>query len=97
MASSSSGVPTDTQSNISPDPHQIVVRAERVQNSLVSNTSTATDDPHFTHLLVLRGVGALCFIFGSIELGLGGSLYDFFSDTQIGAWWSALLVVIAGF
>lgn len=96
MAYSSSGV-LDTQSNISPDPHQILARAERVRDPLDSDTSVATDDIHLMQLFVLRFAGALCLIFGSIELGLGGSLYDFFSDMQIGAWWSAILVVTAGF
>ena len=34
----------DTQSNISPDPHQILARAERVRDPLDSDTSVATDD-----------------------------------------------------
>ena len=96
VAYSSSGVPIDTLSNISAAPPQVAVRAETRQSCFDSNSAVSSDDFSVIHMRLLRCIGTLCIIFGTIEIGLGGSLFVFFSNVRAGAWWSVVLVVIAG-
>jgi hypothetical protein len=55
----------------------------------------ATVNP--VHATLLRILGTLTFVFGVIELGLGGTVYNFLSNVKLGAWWCAIGVVICGF
>ena len=53
-------------------------------------------DPNGSQIFVLRVTGFLCIIFGLIEIGIGSYLFSEFSNARAGAWWSALLLPIAG-
>ena len=53
-------------------------------------------DPNGSQIVVLRDVGAVCVFFGVVEIGVGSYLFSEFSDAQAGAWWSVLLILIAG-
>lgn len=54
------------------------------------------EDPNGSQIVQLRITGTICTIFGVIEIGIGSYLFAGFSNAQAGAWWSVLLVVIAG-
>lgn len=49
------------------------------------------------HASLMRILGTLTFVFGIVELGLGGTVYNFLSNVKLGAWWCAIGVVISGF
>ena len=53
-------------------------------------------NPHRYHVLLLRIVGGLCIVFGSISIGVGSHLHVFFSNFIAGPWWISLPVIIAG-
>ena len=53
-------------------------------------------DPHYSQIYMLRLIGILCIVFGCTEIGLGVSLFVFFNNIRSGAWWSTIMVVIAG-
>lgn len=91
--------------NISQAPPQLAVRAEQLEYSDRNNQFSdrnnpgccaARESPNFSHVLLLRITGGLCMLFGIIEVGLGASLYTFFSNFRAGAWWSVILVVWSG-
>ena len=47
-------------------------------------------------VMVIRIIGSLAPIFGVIELGLGGGLFNYLSNQKYGAWWVGLMVTITG-
>lgn len=49
------------------------------------------------HTSLLRILGSITFIFGIIELGLGGTVYNFLNNLKLGGWWCGISVVICGF
>ena len=49
------------------------------------------------HSSLLRILGSITFIFGIIELGLGGTVYNFLNNVKLGGWWCGISVVICGF
>ena len=53
-------------------------------------------DPNGSQIALIRCAGSLCLIFGLAEIGLGSSIFAKFVNAGVGAWWSTLLVVIAG-
>ena len=48
------------------------------------------------HILVLRIIGSLCLLFGLIELGGGGALYNYLSNVKNGAWWCGIFTIATG-
>lgn len=60
------------------------------------NTLDVLGDPHDSQVLVLRVVGILAVVIGLTEVGLGASLFTYFSNVRSGAWWSVVMVVITG-
>lgn len=48
------------------------------------------------HILVLRIIGSLCLLFGLIELGVGGALYNYLSNVKSGAWWAGIFTITTG-
>ena len=60
------------------------------------NTMDALSDPNDSQIFVIRVLAVLCIIFGATELGIGLDVYLFLSYFRPGAWWSVLLVLIAG-
>jgi hypothetical protein len=48
------------------------------------------------HIKYLRIIGSLSMILAIIEAGLGGSLYNFFSNVRLGTWWAGILAFLAG-
>lgn len=48
------------------------------------------------HILVLRVIGALCLLFGLIELGVGGAVYNYLSNVRTGAWWCGISTIATG-
>ena len=53
-------------------------------------------DPNGSQIALIRCAGSLCLIFGLAEIGLGSSIFAKFVNAGVGAWWSTLLVAIAG-
>lgn len=60
---------------------------------LTNHRQVAVDS---VHILVLRIVGSLCLLFGLIELGVGGALYNYLSNVKSGAWWAGIFTITAG-
>ena len=48
------------------------------------------------HVLILRVIGALCLLFGLIELGVGGAVYNYLSNVRTGAWWCGISTIATG-
>ena len=48
------------------------------------------------HVLVLRVIGGLCLLFGLIELGVGGAVYNYLSNVRTGAWWCGISTIATG-
>ena len=49
-----------------------------------------------THVKCFRVLGSLAIFFSILEFALGGSVYNFISNVQLGTWWAGLLAIIAG-
>lgn len=96
VAYSSSGVPIQDQPYISSAAPQQAVTAESVEQGITFCGYTSYGSPDVPHVMLLRVAGILCVIFSTIELGLGGSLYTYFSNIRAGAWWSVVLVILSG-
>jgi hypothetical protein len=96
VAYSSSGVPIQDQPYISSAAPQQAVTAESVEQGTTFCGYTSYGSPDIPHVMLLRVAGILCVIFSTIELGLGGSLYTYFSNIRAGAWWSVVLVILSG-
>lgn len=60
-----------------------------------SSCPEPVEDP--IHISLLRIIGSVTFIFGVIELGLGGTVYNFLKNVKLGGWWCGVPVVICGF
>jgi hypothetical protein len=96
VAYSSSGVPIQDQPYISSAPPQQAVPSDSIEQGSTFCGYTSYGNPDIPHEMLLRVAGVLCVIFSSIELGLGGSLYTYFSNIRAGAWWSVVLVLLSG-
>ena len=44
----------------------------------------------------VRVTASLCLLFGLTEIAVGSAVYDYVTYPRTGAWWSALVVLIAG-
>ena len=53
-------------------------------------------DPNGSQIILLRITGAVCVIFGIIEIAFGSYLFDEFANADAGAWWAVLVMPIAG-
>ena len=53
-------------------------------------------DPNGSQIALIRCAGSICLVFGLAEIGLGSSIFAEFVNAGVGAWWSTLLVAIAG-
>lgn len=60
-----------------------------------SSCPEPVEDP--VHVSLLRIIGSITFVFGVIELGLGGTVYNFLRNVKLGGWWCGVPVVICGF
>lgn len=60
---------------------------------LTNNRHVVVDS---VHILVLRIIGSLCLLFGLIELGVGGALYNYLSNVKNGAWWCGIFTIATG-
>lgn len=60
---------------------------------LTNNRQVVVDS---VHILVLRIIGSLCLLFGLIELGVGGALYNYLSNVKNGAWWCGIFTIATG-
>ena len=58
-----------------------------------SNRHVAVDS---VHILVLRIIGSMCLLFGLIELGVGGFIYNYLSNVKAGAWWCGIFTITTG-
>jgi hypothetical protein len=52
--------------------------------------------PHGYHMFLLYIAGGFCAIFGSVEIGLGLHLNNYFLNLSTGVWWAAVPVLAAG-
>jgi hypothetical protein len=53
--------------------------------------SNDEDVPDSVHKNIIRIIGCLAIIFGFIEVGLGGGIFDFLRDVSNGAWWAGMM------
>ena len=49
-----------------------------------------------SHIFMLRVIGWLTMIFAATEFGVGGTLFNYFDNVKLGAWWVGILAFFAG-
>lgn len=53
-------------------------------------------DTKGSQIFFVRITASLCLLFGLTEIAVGSAVYDYVTYPRTGAWWSALVVLIAG-
>ena len=99
MAYSANGVPIEVEfyeNNVSTAPPQVAECADTYENTSSESCCYGKDDTPISHAFLFRIVGLSCIIFGTIEAGLGGSIYPYFKNIRAGSWWAAILVFTSG-
>ena len=48
------------------------------------------------HVFLLRVIGWLTMFFAATEFGIGGTLFNYFDNVKLGAWWVGILAFFAG-